>query len=257
MSEQNPAEPVGIWQLIVLVTNLYALVALTALTFFSLPRETVQLLGWADTAACLVFLADFGDQLRRAPHKGRYFMRWGWIDLLSSLPAISFLRWGRFFRILRVVRVIRSSHHLAQHIFRNRSRSVFLSVALTAALTIVAASVAILSVETAPDSNIVTASDALWWSVVTMTTVGYGDFYPVTNLGRFIAVCLMVVGIGLTGTFTAYIAAWFFAPQKTQDGALERELVAELSALRALLAARAHGEPAETQATKAKDEKTS
>jgi voltage-gated potassium channel len=66
-----------------------------------------------------------------------------------------------------------------------------------------------LNVETSPDSNIKTAEDALWWSAATVTTVGYGDFYPKTTLGRIIAVMLMISGVGLFGTFTAYTASFF------------------------------------------------
>ena len=61
----------------------------------------------------------------------------------------------------------------------------------------------------APNANITTIGDALWWAATTVTTVGYGDRYPVTTAGRFIAVTLMVVGIALVGAITASIAAWF------------------------------------------------
>jgi voltage-gated potassium channel len=61
----------------------------------------------------------------------------------------------------------------------------------------------------APGSKIKTAEDALWWAYVTITTVGYGDVVPVTREGRMIAAVLMTVGVGLFGTFTAYVASWF------------------------------------------------
>jgi voltage-gated potassium channel len=60
----------------------------------------------------------------------------------------------------------------------------------------------------APDANITTAGDALWWASTTVTTVGYGDRFPLTTEGRFIAVGLMLVGISLVGSLTAVIAAW-------------------------------------------------
>lgn len=74
---------------------------------------------------------------------------------------------------------------------------------------VVFSSIAILQFETLPNSNIKTAGDAIWWSYVTITTVGYGDKYPVTPEGRIIAAMLMTVGVGLFGTFTAYISSWF------------------------------------------------
>jgi voltage-gated potassium channel len=74
---------------------------------------------------------------------------------------------------------------------------------------VIFSSVAILQVENAPNSNIRTAEDALWWAYVTITTVGYGDKYPVTTEGRIIAAVLMTVGAGLVGTFTGFAASWF------------------------------------------------
>jgi voltage-gated potassium channel len=79
-------------------------------------------------------------------------------------------------------------------------------------------SVAILQFETDPNSNIKTAEDAIWWSYVTITTVGYGDKYPVTTEGRIIAVILMTVGVGLFGTFTAFVSSWFVkSNEQTQE----------------------------------------
>lgn len=72
---------------------------------------------------------------------------------------------------------------------------------------VIFSAIAILQVERDPNSNIKTAEDALWWSYVT-TTVGYGDRYPVTTEGRLIASVLMTAGVGLFGTFTAYIASF-------------------------------------------------
>ena len=84
-----------------------------------------------------------------------------------------------------------------------------ISVLLLTILVIIFSSIAILHVENAPTSNIKTASDALWWTVETITTIGYGDKYPVTDLGRVIGTILMISGVGLFGTYTAYIASLF------------------------------------------------
>ncbi|MGE0021904.1 MAG: potassium channel family protein [Draconibacterium sp.] len=86
-----------------------------------------------------------------------------------------------------------------------------------AVLLIIFSSIAILQVENAPNSNIQTAEDAIWWSYVTITTVGYGDKFPVTTEGRIIASVLMTAGVGLFGTFTAYIASLFVTDKKTEE----------------------------------------
>lgn len=87
---------------------------------------------------------------------------------------------------------------------------------MIALLMIIFSGIAILQVEKAPTSNIKTAEDAIWWAYTTITTVGYGDKYPVTTEGRIIAMVLMTVGVGLFGTFTAYVAS-FFVSEKKED----------------------------------------
>ena len=88
---------------------------------------------------------------------------------------------------------------------------------LLAIILIIFASISVLQFETDPNSNIKTAEDALWWSYTTITTVGYGDKFPVTTGGRAIGVILMTGGVGLFGTFTAFISSWFLAPKKIEE----------------------------------------
>jgi voltage-gated potassium channel len=68
--------------------------------------------------------------------------------------------------------------------------------------------------QNAPGANIRTASDALWYTIVTISTVGYGDQYPVTNAGRVVGSLIIVVGVGIFGTFTGYLANVFLSPRK-------------------------------------------
>jgi len=96
-----------------------------------------------------------------------------------------------------------------KYIFRNRARSTFLAVSLITFVLIVASAIAILNCEHVPGSTIKTPEEALWWAIVTVTTVGYGNYVPITLEGRIVAAILMVAGVGLFGTFTAYIASYF------------------------------------------------
>lgn len=147
-------------------------------------------------------------------------MRWGWIDLISCVPMIDYLRAGRLLRLIRLLRVIRafrSTHRLIHHIFANRARGAFNSVVVLAVMLLLFSSIAILQVETDPNSNIKTAEDAIWWAYVTITTVGYGDRFPVTTEGRLLAAVLMTAGVGLFGTFTAFVASWFAEGRKEEE----------------------------------------
>lgn len=213
---------VTIWQIVMLFLCVYVLLALFVDTVFKLPSETSALLNQIDNLVCIVFIGDFIWNVITAKSRLGY-LKWGWIDLVSSIPNIQILRWGRFIRIIRIMRILRglrSTRQILTFLFINRAKGTLASVSMISFVLMVSASIAILNCETSPDSNIQNASDALWWSFVTITTVGYGDFYPVTLLGRIIAAALMTAGVGLFGTFTAYIASLFIQ----QEGDAQRNV---------------------------------
>jgi voltage-gated potassium channel len=123
----------------------------------------------------------------------------------------------RLLRLLRVLKAFRSTKNLVNHIFANKVQGAFASISTIAILLVIFSALAILQVETDPNSNIKTAEDAIWWSYVTVTTVGYGDKFPVTTEGRIIASVLMTAGVGLFGTFTAFVSSWFLAEKKEEE----------------------------------------
>ena len=202
-----------------LILSIYAVVALAVSTFVKLSPDIHTILGYADTLVCAVFFVDFLFSLARAHDRGRYLVTWGWLDLLSSIPAVNVLRWGRGARILRVLRVLRgikATKIVSEFILYRRAHSAFLAALLVSLLLIVFSASAILQFESSPEANIRTPEDAVWWSIVTITTVGYGDKYPLSTEGRLIAVLLMTAGVGLFGTFSGFVAAWFLeAPGRT------------------------------------------
>jgi len=102
-------------------------------------------------------------------------------------------------------------------------------------MLIVFCSIAMLHFETVPGSNIKTAEDAIWWAFATVTTVGYGDRYPVTSEGRLVAVLLMIAGVGLFGTFSGFLAAWFLAPEEKADDLELAKIREEVAAIREML----------------------
>jgi voltage-gated potassium channel len=204
-------EKISLFQLIIIVLSIYVLGALIASTFFYLSPETDRLLNYIDNAICIIFLIDFFYRLIKSDNKVG-FMKWGWIDLISSIPAFGYFRAGRalrLIRLLRILRAFRSTKVLMHYVFRRRAYGAMTTAVIIAILMLLFSSIAILQVETAENSNIKSAEDAIWWAYVTITTVGYGDKFPVTTEGRMIAMVLMTVGVGLFGTFAGFVASWF------------------------------------------------
>ncbi|MBL9186652.1 MAG: ion transporter [Opitutaceae bacterium] len=232
-ANSGPAEELGPFQFSLLVLSIVALGAIAADSFFRLPAEISRLLRWADNAACAAFFGDFVVRFRRAKSKAA-FMKWGWVDLLASVPNVEVLRLGRFVRVLRVIRLLRgiqTVHRFVALMDITRRRGGTITVVLVVFLLVTFASVGVLAVEQSKDSNIKTAGDAVWWSVSTMTTVGYGDRYPVTTAGRMIAMALMFSGVGMFGALSGIIAANFLGQDDRED-----EILAEVKALRAEVA---------------------
>lgn len=214
--ENNQNKKIGLLNFIAIILSMYVLVALIIQTVFVIPDEISNILDYVDNLICAFFFIEFCINFYKAENK-LGFMKWGWIDLVSSIPTIDALRAGRVLRIIKLFRLIkafRSTRNLLNHIFSSKSECAFTSVAIIAFSVIVFSAIGILQVETDPNSNIKTAEDAIWWAYVTITTVGYGDKYPVTTEGRIIASILMTVGVGLFGTFTAYVASWFATENK-------------------------------------------
>lgn len=169
-----------------------------------------------DGVLSLIFLSDFSYRLFTADSKSDYFFRqMGWADLLASMPAPQF-KILRVFRILRVYRLGKAygGSRMVKEFFANRGGSALLSMIFLMMMILEFGGLAMLSVESrSADANITSASDALWYVYVTITTVGYGDQYPVTNLGRIIGVLIMTIGVGLFGTITAFLANIFVKPE--------------------------------------------
>lgn len=202
--------------------------SITALTVFGVevvakPTDEIgAILHVADFVLCGLFLGDFLYSLYKAENKLQYFVTWGWLDLISSIPAIDALRWGRAARVVRILRVlrgIRSARLLLQLLAERRIQSGALAASMLVLLLLTFSSVTILHVERSAgdEANIRTAEDAMWWSVVTMTTVGYGDKYPVSTEGRLLASLLMVVGVGIFGSLSGLMAASFLAPAEARQ----------------------------------------
>ena len=149
----------------------------------------------------VAFAVDLAIRLWLADDRADYALR-HWYDV--ALVLLPMLRPLRLLRVLALVRVLDRS---AQNSLAGRA--VVYVAGTTLMATTLGALAALDAERDAAGANITTFGDALWWATATVTTVGYGDRFPVTLEGRIIATVLMLVGIGLVGTVTAAVASWF------------------------------------------------
>ncbi len=237
--DKTDADSFVAYQMLILVVSLLSLGVMASSAGFALSPATRSVLDVADLVVCGLFLLDFGVSLSCAPNKLRYLATWGWLDLLSSIPAIDLARWGRaarVLRILRVLRVLRATKIVAGLAMRHRARNAAMAGVLLLLLVVFASSIAILHFEDVEGGNIREAHDAMWWAATTVSTVGYGDYYPVTWEGRLIAVLLMITGVGSFAAVAAGLASWFMQPTEKADVA---KLAEEIDRLRRVVESRA------------------
>lgn len=243
--DESTGEPTSVrplmspYELFMLVLSVFTLVALGTQAMLPGDSEILEILDLVDSLVCVAFFGDFVRSMVRAPNKKRYFFRWGWIDLLSSIPAVEVLRWGRAARILRILRVlrgVRSARVLLQFMLSRRAESALLGTAMLTLILLILGAVAMVLFENdAPGANIRSAEDALWWATTTISTVGYGDLYPTTTEGRIAGAILMTAGVGLFAAFSGCVVAWILGHE---DRKIDRELEglrAEVRELKSLL----------------------
>jgi voltage-gated potassium channel len=232
-SEAEAAKRLNPLEIITLILSVYVLIALLIQSLVPLPPDAVAALDWIDLLVCIVFLTDFFVRFAQAQSK-LAFLKWGWIDFVSSIPAVNVFRVGRVVRIIRVLRVLRafrSAKNLLRYLLRYRKITSLAAVTTISLVVVIFAAIAVLQFETLPDSNIKTAGDAFWWAFVTVTTVGYGDKFPLSTEGRIVACILMAVGVGLFGTFTGFIASLFVEPELAQHESAQEEVLREIRSL--------------------------
>lgn len=194
----------SVTKLIIALLSIFSIILLSLTFFIEQDSELNKLIHYYDFGLCAVFLYDFFVQLYRRKKRWRYFFTYGWLDLLSSIPVISEFRYIRVLRIFRILRIIKSFNILYKFIITNKKASLYGLIVFISTMILILSSTLVLYLEQ-DVGNIRTAEDALWWSYITITTVGYGDYYPVTNAGKLTASILILNGIAIFGAIVSYI----------------------------------------------------
>jgi voltage-gated potassium channel len=173
-----------------------------------------EALEWVQWSVWVVFAIDYVMNFALAPQRWRWFYTHLPQFFVVALPAL------RPLRLLRLISLVSVLQRAAGMFMRGR---VTIYVVGSAILLVYIASLAVLEAERPyPGSTIKNFGEAIWWAFVTITTVGYGDFIPVSFEGRAIAVGLMISGIALLGTITATIASWMVERVSTNDEAADQ-----------------------------------
>ncbi|MBA3405360.1 MAG: two pore domain potassium channel family protein, partial [Gemmatimonadaceae bacterium] len=133
----------------------------------------------------------------------RAYLRGHWIDLLALIPIVRQFRLLRLLRLLRLVRTFAGIYRALLHVERLLGNRQIAAIAVIWLAILVLTSFGMYVAEQGVNEAVSSPLDALWWGITTMTTVGYGDVYPITPEGRVAAAVLMVLGISLFGVLTA------------------------------------------------------
>lgn len=222
MSSDSTSEKINIIDILVLIFSLLFIIILSVEIFFSIDEELLKLLNVFEIIGCVVFIVDISLRFKQSDNKLK-FLYTNIIDIIASIPflhGVNYLNYAKGLRIIKlfkIIKIFRSANILRKYVKNNKSYSMGSMFIILLVLLVIVGSISILTVEQGnPSANIKSAEDALWWSYITITTVGYGDFYPVTTLGRIVAGLISLGGIGLYGTFTGFIATYFIGEAKNE-----------------------------------------
>jgi len=205
------------YQLFLLILSIYILIVVFVETFFVSNREISIVLQRIDLCVCMIFLADFFINFFTAKHKWIY-LKWGWVDLLSSIPMVEPLRWGRLARVVRIFRffrTVKSLKILIVTIQRSKFQSLTLIVILVTFIAYTVCTSLILELEKDYANGIDTANEALWWAFLNIMNSKFSTSQVQSSGGVIVTVILNKVGLLLFAYVNAIVIAWLV--QKRSD----------------------------------------
>lgn len=213
MSRKNVTE------VIIGVLAIVSIILVAVESLVPVSQGTLMGLYIADLMICIVFAVDFVQRLRASESKSR-FMKTNGFEILAMIPVIALyaleaipaiavaLRSLRLVRVARVILLLARMKRVFSKSSRFVQRSNLLALAgITVSIIFIGAFAALVLDSGTENAQITNFSDAVWWSISTVTTVGYGDIVPSSIAGRIMGMGLMVVGIGVMTAFISQVSA--------------------------------------------------
>ncbi|MDO6763731.1 potassium channel family protein [Agarivorans sp. 1_MG-2023] len=216
---------INAFDLVMLSLSLIAIVIVSCIFFYPADTQLRALLINLDSLICVVFISHFIVSAIRSKAPLIY-LRHHWIDLLASIPMVEALRLLRFFHAIKLIRGIVEQRHLLKNLKHRRIESTLASILFTLLVIILLGSIGILLAEQdQANGQISSAGEALWWAIVTISTVGYGDFVPVSDAGRIIAGLMILTGVGFFGAVSGLMSALLMRGKTNKEVRIEQLLV--------------------------------
>ena len=213
----------AVYSLFLLLLSIYVLSALGVEVLFNLEADTLEILRTIDFVACLIFLADFFVRLLMAKSKLGY-LKWGWIDFISSIPSLDVLRWGRISRLVRIFRFLRglrSIRILLVEFRRRKSESVVLLTIFLTLMVFLYGSIGVMTFERTPNSPGISPQEAMWWTLMNLLNAKVSLNQMLSSETQILTVLLnrfgLLVFAALNGVFIAWLVQSKRPPLSNQD----------------------------------------
>jgi len=218
-------KPLFTWLIAGLV--LYSVFCFSLETLPSLNQSTILFLRISEVVIVGLFTIEYLIRVAFSKRRLKFiFSFYGLIDLIAILPFyLAFavdLRSLRLVRLLSLIRILKLARYntalqrFSKALYLAKEELIIFTIASFVVLYF--AALGIFHFENAAQPEVFRSIfDSLWWSVATLTTVGYGDIYPITNGGRFFTFIVLIVGLGLVAVPTGIIASALSAVRREQE----------------------------------------
>lgn len=211
---------------LLLVLSIFTLINVFFQTFWKQTPDVYTVLNYLDFFISCFFLEVWCAEFTKEKAK-----KWTyWVDFVLCFPIHPVL-WAEYYMVLRFLRTVRSTIYIYHYFDKDGKTNKFFDVCVFCVFFVFISSLLVFNCEKhCETANIKNMSDSLWWAMATITTIGYGDRFPVTDLGRITAMLVMVGGVGLYASFTGFIVSKFNSSNDAEIAELKKQnqLILEL-----------------------------